>query len=76
MDNKESDVDSMPYTTLLYANGPGYNRNFPTGRENLTGADTGKIFEIWNELLYVPAGTRQRNYLKSFYDYICIENFI
>lgn len=50
LDNKESDVDSMPYTTLLYANGPGYNRNFPTGRENLTGSDTGKIFEI---LLYV-----------------------
>lgn len=40
LDNKESDVDSMPYTTLLYANGPGYNRNFPTGRENLTGTDT------------------------------------
>lgn len=53
MDNKESDVDSMPYTTLLYANGPGYNRNFPTGRENLTGADTGKILEILNKLLQV-----------------------
>ncbi|XP_035224603.1 alkaline phosphatase-like [Stegodyphus dumicola] len=40
LDNKDSDVDNMPYTTLLYANGPGYNRNFPTGRENLTGTDT------------------------------------
>ncbi|XP_035217329.1 alkaline phosphatase, tissue-nonspecific isozyme-like [Stegodyphus dumicola] len=30
----------MPYTTLLYANGPGYNRDFPTGRENLTGTNT------------------------------------
>ncbi|KAG8201790.1 hypothetical protein JTE90_027274 [Oedothorax gibbosus] len=40
LDDKESDVDDMPYTTLLYANGPGYNRNFPTGRENLTGANT------------------------------------
>lgn len=66
MDNKESDVDSMPYTTLLYANGPGYNRNFPTGRENLTGADTGKIFEIWNELLYVPAGKGNAIILKAF----------
>ncbi|XP_054711104.1 alkaline phosphatase, tissue-nonspecific isozyme-like [Uloborus diversus] len=40
LDDKTSDVDSMPYTTLLYANGPGYNHNFPTGRENLTGMNT------------------------------------
>ncbi|PRD25201.1 UNVERIFIED_CONTAM: Alkaline phosphatase [Trichonephila clavipes] len=33
----------MPYTTLLYANGPGYNRNFPTGRENLSSTDTEDI---------------------------------
>ncbi|GFU17927.1 alkaline phosphatase, tissue-nonspecific isozyme [Trichonephila clavipes] len=43
LDNKESDVDNMPYTTLLYANGPGYNRNFPTGRENLSSTDTEDI---------------------------------
>ncbi|GIX76339.1 alkaline phosphatase [Caerostris extrusa] len=36
VDEKPSDVDNMPYTTLLYANGPGYNHNFPNGRENLT----------------------------------------
>ncbi|GFS88556.1 alkaline phosphatase, tissue-nonspecific isozyme [Nephila pilipes] len=40
LDDKTSDVDSMPYTTLLYANGPGYNHNFPMGRENLTGMNT------------------------------------
>ncbi|GFT20924.1 alkaline phosphatase, tissue-nonspecific isozyme [Nephila pilipes] len=40
LDNKPSDVDNMPYTTLLYANGPGYKRDFPTGRENLTGTNT------------------------------------
>ncbi|GBL96964.1 Alkaline phosphatase, tissue-nonspecific isozyme [Araneus ventricosus] len=40
LDDKISDVDNMPYTTLLYANGPGYNHNFPTGRENLTGMNT------------------------------------
>lgn len=40
LDDKTSDVDNMPYTTLLYANGPGYNHNFPTGRENLTGMNT------------------------------------
>lgn len=40
LDNKASDVDTMPYTTLLYANGPGYNHNFPSGRENLTGMNT------------------------------------
>ncbi|GFY49481.1 alkaline phosphatase, tissue-nonspecific isozyme [Trichonephila inaurata madagascariensis] len=40
LDNKPSDVDNMPYTTLLYANGPGYKRDFATGRENLTGTNT------------------------------------
>ncbi|GFS45792.1 alkaline phosphatase, tissue-nonspecific isozyme [Trichonephila inaurata madagascariensis] len=40
VDDKPSDVDNMPYTTLLYANGPGYNHNFPTGRENLTSMNT------------------------------------
>ncbi|GBN70541.1 hypothetical protein AVEN_239839-1 [Araneus ventricosus] len=40
VDDKPSDVDNMPYTTLLYANGPGYNHNFPNGRENLTNVDT------------------------------------
>ncbi|KAG8225734.1 hypothetical protein J437_LFUL012877 [Ladona fulva] len=34
VDAKLSDVDGMPYTTLLYGNGPGF------GRENLTGVDT------------------------------------
>lgn len=42
LDDKTSDVDNMPYTTLLYANGPGFNHNFPSGRENLTGMNTGK----------------------------------
>ncbi|GIY55639.1 alkaline phosphatase [Caerostris extrusa] len=40
VDEKPSDVDNMPYTTLLYANGPGYNHNFPNGRENLTAVNT------------------------------------
>ncbi|KAF8786122.1 Alkaline phosphatase like protein [Argiope bruennichi] len=40
LDNKPSDVDNMPYTTLLYANGPGYKRDLVTGRENLTGTNT------------------------------------
>ncbi|GFS34737.1 alkaline phosphatase, tissue-nonspecific isozyme [Nephila pilipes] len=40
VDDKPSDVDNMPYTTLLYANGPGYNHNFPSGRENLTSVNT------------------------------------
>ncbi|XP_022254321.1 alkaline phosphatase-like isoform X2 [Limulus polyphemus] len=40
-DDHVSDVDGLPYTTLLYSNGPGYNRNFPLGRQNLTGVDTG-----------------------------------
>ncbi|XP_046390023.1 alkaline phosphatase-like [Ischnura elegans] len=35
VDAKSSDVDGMPYTTLLYGNGPGF------GRENLSGVDTG-----------------------------------
>ncbi|XP_076359342.1 alkaline phosphatase-like [Tachypleus tridentatus] len=39
-DDHVSDVDSLPYTTLLYSNGPGYSRNFPLGRQNLTGIDT------------------------------------
>lgn len=32
MDSKMSDVDNMPYSTLLYGNGPGFNipRLFPT----------------------------------------------
>ncbi|XP_015926819.1 alkaline phosphatase, tissue-nonspecific isozyme-like [Parasteatoda tepidariorum] len=40
LDSKLSDVDNMPYTTLLYANGPGYKRDSETGRENLTGTNT------------------------------------
>lgn len=42
VDSKVSDVDNMPYTTLLYANGPGYKRNVQSGRENITGVNTGK----------------------------------
>ena len=42
VDSKVSDVDNMPYTTLLYANGPGYKRNAQSGRENITGINTGK----------------------------------
>ncbi|XP_071446775.1 alkaline phosphatase-like, partial [Hetaerina americana] len=34
VDAKVSDVDGLPYTTLLYGNGPGY------GRENLSAVDT------------------------------------
>lgn len=41
MDSKVSDVDNMPYTTLLYANGPGYKRIAQSGRENITGINTG-----------------------------------
>ncbi len=33
--------DDMPYATLSYANGPGYNSTFVNGeRRNLTGVDT------------------------------------
>ncbi|XP_046389629.1 alkaline phosphatase, tissue-nonspecific isozyme-like [Ischnura elegans] len=35
VDAKVSDVDGLPYTTLLYSSGPGF------GRENLTSVDTG-----------------------------------
>ena len=35
-DSKVSDVDSLPYTTLLYANGPGYTKK----RINITKVDT------------------------------------
>ena len=35
-DSKPSDVDSLPYTTLLYANGPGYTKK----RINITRVDT------------------------------------
>src|SRR5699024_9077292 len=38
VDNQVSDLDQLPYTTLLYANGPGYQ---PL-RENLTHINTGK----------------------------------
>ena len=33
-------LDNLPYTTLSYGNGPGYNLN--GRRENLTNVDTGK----------------------------------
>lgn len=33
----------MPYTTLLYADGPGGIKKFP--RRNLTGVDTGMLLE-------------------------------
>ena len=35
--NSLSDVDFMPYTTLTYANGPGYVKHLP--RKNLSDAD-------------------------------------
>lgn len=37
LDSQISDIDHLPYTTLLYANGPGYRMV----RENLTNAQTG-----------------------------------
>nr|XP_042903137.1 alkaline phosphatase isoform X2 [Parasteatoda tepidariorum] len=40
LDDKPSDVDGLPYTTLIYANGPGYNQNSQGGRENLTSINT------------------------------------
>ena len=38
-DSKVSDVDSLPYTTLLYANGPGYTKK----RHNITSIDTSEF---------------------------------
>ncbi|XP_059491031.1 alkaline phosphatase, tissue-nonspecific isozyme-like isoform X1 [Neocloeon triangulifer] len=39
-DIKPSDVDQMPYTTLLYGNGPGFGRHPVSGkRDNMTGSD-------------------------------------
>ncbi|PRD20246.1 UNVERIFIED_CONTAM: Alkaline phosphatase, tissue-nonspecific isozyme [Trichonephila clavipes] len=35
-----SNVDGMPYTTLMYSSGPGYKIS-ATGRENITGVNTG-----------------------------------
>lgn len=39
VDNLPSDLDQLPYTTLLYGNGPGYQAL----RENLTNVNTGKV---------------------------------
>lgn len=37
---KPSDVDQMPYTTLLYGNGPGFGRHPVSGRrDNISGTD-------------------------------------
>jgi alkaline phosphatase len=36
----EPSLDNLPYTTLSYGNGPGY--NLAGSRENLTNVDTGK----------------------------------
>ncbi|CAG2112266.1 unnamed protein product, partial [Medioppia subpectinata] len=41
-DSKFSDVDSLPYTTLLYANGPGYTSK----RINIANIDTSKCLFI------------------------------
>jgi len=39
-DVKPSDVDQMPYTTLLYGNGPGFGRHPVSGRrDNISGTD-------------------------------------
>lgn len=39
-DTKPSDVDQMPYTTLLYSNGPGFGRHPVSGRrDNISGTD-------------------------------------
>ena len=38
--NNVSDVDNLPYTTLVYGNGPGYVDAHP--RKNLTNANTRK----------------------------------
>ncbi|GAB6019853.1 hypothetical protein CHUAL_001392 [Chamberlinius hualienensis] len=40
LDNKLSDIDQMPYTTLLYANGPGYDRSYNGQRPNISDIDT------------------------------------
>ena len=37
-----SDVDNLPYTTLLYTNGPGYTYTKDNGRRNLTESQTSK----------------------------------
>ncbi|XP_076047440.1 alkaline phosphatase, tissue-nonspecific isozyme-like [Oratosquilla oratoria] len=38
-DSDVSDLDSKPYTTLLYGNGPGYSHATPQGREDISGAN-------------------------------------
>lgn len=38
VDSQVSDIDHLPYTTLMYANGPGYQNS----RKNLTTINTGK----------------------------------
>ncbi|KAG1686340.1 Alkaline phosphatase, tissue-nonspecific isozyme [Nymphon striatum] len=42
-DSKLSDIDHMQYTTLLYGNGPGYDRSFKRGRQNLSSINTNDI---------------------------------
>ncbi|CAM1323709.1 ALPL (predicted) [Pycnogonum litorale] len=43
LDSKLSDIDNMPYTTLLYGNGPGYDHRYPGGRQNVTNMNTDDI---------------------------------
>ena len=38
-DKDKADLDNMPYTTLLYGNGPGHSYSSLTGRRNLTGVN-------------------------------------
>ncbi len=45
LDSKLSDVDAMPYTTLLYANGPGYTKK----RIDITKIDT-SLFTLFCSL--------------------------
>jgi hypothetical protein len=40
-EDKEPATDKMPYTTIVYGNGPGYTKGGPfNGRTNLTGVNT------------------------------------
>jgi hypothetical protein len=47
-----SDVDRLPYTTLSYANGPGFVNAFNgNGRVNLTNIDTREDYLISNSII-------------------------
>lgn len=56
-----SDVDAKPYTTLMYAVGPGYVQS-THGRENLTSAPTSKTFAQWPAVPHI-LGVNHRPWL-------------